>query len=78
MAFVSILNVNPLQPPVVDVEHNPLADKDFKISDIVTDFNQGKLLVPCRIVVVHMLVFGVACLRARDRITLMSYTYVVK
>ena len=39
MASQSIISVDPLQPPVVDVEHTPLADKDFKISDIVTNFN---------------------------------------
>jgi len=39
MAFDSIINVNPLQPHVIDVEQNPLADKDFKISDTVIDFN---------------------------------------
>ena len=39
MASKSIINVNPLQPPVIDVEHNPLADKYFKINDTVIDFN---------------------------------------
>ena len=39
MASQGIVTVNPLQPPVVDVEHTPLADKDFKISATVTDFN---------------------------------------
>ena len=39
MASQSILSINPLQPHVLDVDHTPLADKDFKISDTVTDFN---------------------------------------
>ena len=39
MASHGIVIVNPLQPPIVDVEHTPLAGKDFKISDTVTDFN---------------------------------------
>ena len=39
MASQGIVTVSPLQPPVIDVEHIPLADKDFKISDPVTDFN---------------------------------------
>lgn len=34
-----IVTVNPLQPSIIDVEHTPLADKDFKISDPVADFN---------------------------------------
>ena len=36
MASKNIVVVNPLQPPVVDVEHIPLADTDFKITDTVT------------------------------------------
>lgn len=39
MASQSFLNLNPLQPPVADVEHLPLANKDFKIVDVVTDSN---------------------------------------
>ena len=39
MASKRIVSVNPLKPPVVDVEHTPLADKDFKINDTVTEFN---------------------------------------
>ena len=39
MASKNILAVNPLQPPVVDVEHIPLADTDFKITDTVIEFN---------------------------------------
>jgi len=39
MASQSILNVNPLQPPVADVKHLPLTDKDFKIIDTMTDSN---------------------------------------
>ena len=36
MASKKIVVVNPLQPPIVDVEHIPLADTDFKITDTVT------------------------------------------
>ena len=39
MASQGIVTFNPLQPPVVDVEHTPLADKDFRISDHVIEFN---------------------------------------
>ena len=39
MTSQGIVTVNPLQPHVIDVEHTPLEDKDFKISDLVTDFN---------------------------------------
>ena len=39
MASKSTLLINPLQPPIVDVEHIPLADVDFKINDTVTEFN---------------------------------------
>ena len=39
MASQGIVTVNPLQPLDVDVEHTPLADRDFKISDPVTEFN---------------------------------------
>ena len=31
--------VNPLQPPIVDIEHTPLADVDYKIADPVVEFN---------------------------------------
>ena len=31
--------VNPLQPPVVDIEHIPLADIDYKIVDPIVEFN---------------------------------------
>ena len=37
MASHGIMTINPLQPLVI--EHTPLVDKDFKISDPVTDFN---------------------------------------
>ena len=39
MSFERIVSVNPLQPPVVDVEHTPLAEIYFKISDPVTEFH---------------------------------------
>jgi len=39
MASRSILNANPLQSLVANVEHLPLADKDFKIVDTMTDSN---------------------------------------
>lgn len=39
MASKNILAVNPLQPPIVDVEHIPLADVHFKITYIVIEFN---------------------------------------
>ena len=39
MASKSTIVINPLQPPVVDVEHTPLADVDFKITDPMTEFN---------------------------------------
>ena len=39
MACKCIVTVNPMQPLVVDVEHTPLADRDFKINDTVTEFN---------------------------------------
>ena len=39
MASQSIVLVNPLQPPIVDAKHTPLEDRDFKISDHVTEFN---------------------------------------
>ena len=31
--------VNPLQPPVVNIEHIPLADVDYKITDPIVEFN---------------------------------------
>ena len=31
--------VNPLQTPVVDIEHIPLVDVDYKIIDLVVEFN---------------------------------------
>lgn len=31
--------VNPLQPPVIDIEHIPLADIDYKIEDRIVEFN---------------------------------------
>ena len=31
--------VNPLQPLVVDIEHIPLADIDYKIADPIVEFN---------------------------------------
>ena len=39
MASQSIISVNPLQPPVIDVEHITIAEKYFKIIDTVTNFN---------------------------------------
>ena len=39
MASKNIVPINSLQPPIVDVEHIPLADIDFKITNIVTEFN---------------------------------------
>ena len=39
MASQSIISLNHLQPPMVDVDHTPLADKDFKINDTVIDFS---------------------------------------
>ena len=39
MASKNIVAANPLQPPVVDIEHIPLADTYFNITDIVTEFN---------------------------------------
>lgn len=31
--------VNPLQPPVIDIEHIPLDDIDYKIADPIVEFN---------------------------------------
>ena len=39
MASKSIVPINSLQPPVVDIEHNPLANTDFKITDTIIEFN---------------------------------------
>ena len=39
MASKSTIVVNPLQPPVVDIEHIPLVDIDYKITDPVIEFN---------------------------------------
>ena len=39
MASKSIISVNPLQPPIVCVEHTLLVEKDLKISDTIIDFN---------------------------------------
>ena len=39
MAYKSTIVINPLQPPVVDVEHTPLAYVDSKITDPITEFN---------------------------------------
>ena len=39
MASKSTIVINPLQPPIVDVEHTPLADVDYKIIDPITEFN---------------------------------------
>ena len=35
MSSKTAIIVNPLQPPVVDIEHTPLADVDDKIADPV-------------------------------------------
>ena len=39
MASNTIQTVNPLQPPLLDVDHTPLADKDFKIVNTIIDNN---------------------------------------
>ena len=39
MASKSTIFINPLKPPVVDVEHTPLADVDYKITDPVIEYN---------------------------------------
>lgn len=39
MASKAVVSVNPLQPPIADVEHTPLVDTDFKINDTATKFN---------------------------------------
>ena len=31
--------VNPLEPPILDIEHTPLADVDYKIANPVIEFN---------------------------------------
>ena len=33
MTSKTVIVVNPLQPPVIDIEHIPLADTDYKIVD---------------------------------------------
>ena len=43
MASKAVVSINPLQPPIVDVEHTTQGDKDFKINDIVTEFNLFEL-----------------------------------
>ena len=39
MTSKTTIVVNPIQPPVVDIEHKPLADVDYKIADLVIEFN---------------------------------------
>ena len=39
MTSKTTIVVNPLQPPIVDIEHTPLADVDYKIADPVIEFN---------------------------------------
>ena len=39
MASQGIFAVNPMQPPVLDMENTPLVYRYFKISDPVTEFN---------------------------------------
>ena len=43
MASKNILAINPLQPPIVDIEHIPLDDRDFKITNTFTKFNPLEL-----------------------------------
>ena len=31
--------INPLQPPIVDIEHTPLADVNYKITNPIIEFN---------------------------------------
>ena len=38
MSSKTSIIINPLQPPVVDIEHTPLADVDYKIVDPVVEF----------------------------------------
>ena len=39
MASKHTIVINPLQNPIVDVEHTPLADVDYKITDPIIEFN---------------------------------------
>ena len=39
MSSKSIIVVNPLQPPVIYIEHIPLVDVDYKIVDLIVEFN---------------------------------------
>ena len=39
MSSKTTIVVNPLQPPVVDIEHTPLVDIDYKIVDPIVEFN---------------------------------------
>ena len=39
MASKNIVPINTLQPPIVDIEHIPLADTDFKITNTFIEFN---------------------------------------
>ena len=39
MSSSTAIVVNPLHPPVVDIEHIPLADTDYKIVDPIVEFN---------------------------------------
>ena len=38
MASKSTIVINPLQPPIVDVDNTPLDDVDYKIADSVIEF----------------------------------------
>ena len=42
MASKRTIVINPPQPPIVDVEHTPLADVDYKITDPVIEFKIGR------------------------------------
>ena len=35
----TVIVVNPLQPPVIDIEHIPLADTNYKIAYPIVEFN---------------------------------------
>ena len=39
MTSKTTIVVNPLQPPVVDIEHTPLTYVDYKITNPVIEFN---------------------------------------
>ena len=39
MSYKTTVIVNPLQSPLVDIEHTPLADVNYKIIDTVVEFN---------------------------------------